>query len=327
MRVNIDQLEGFMSDTSVLLFPGQGAQDLGMGRDLAERNSEVMDLWKKAEKISRIPLRAIYWEGGENMDDTARLQPALTVANLGLWLELSGRFKPACAAGHSLGEYSALAAAGVLGFDQVMELVSIRGRLMAEADPSGKGAMAAILKLDLAKAGELVEAVRAESGDDPALALRIANYNTPSQFVASGSKRAIELLQEKAREFKGRALPLAVSGAFHSPFMAEASAELSAYLDKCEFMNPRFPVYCNVTGRAENSADGLKAALKQQMTSSVQWIDSVNNMFRAGARRWVECGPKSILGKMVQQILAGQPGAEECQYQGITSCEDLQAFQ
>ncbi|MDR1124536.1 MAG: ACP S-malonyltransferase [Deltaproteobacteria bacterium] len=316
-----------MSEHSVLLFPGQGAQDLGMGRDLAERNAEVMDLWKKAEKISRIPLRAIYWEGGENMDDTARLQPALTVANLGLWLELSRRFKPGCAAGHSLGEYSALAAAGVLDFEKVMELVSIRGRLMAEADPEGKGAMAAILKLDLARAAELVEAVKAESGDDPALALRIANYNTPAQFVASGSRRAIELLQEKAREFKGRALPLAVSGAFHSPFMAEASAELAACLDKCAFAQPRFPVYCNVTGRAESSAAGLKARLKAQMTSPVQWIDSVGNMFQDGVRRYVECGPKSILGKMVQQILAGRPGAEECQCLGVTSCEDLQAFQ
>lgn len=315
-----------MSENSVLLFPGQGAQDLGMGRDLSERNSEVMDLWKKAEKISRIPLRAIYWEGGENMDDTARLQPALTVANLGLWLELSRNFKPDCAAGHSLGEYSALAAAGVLDFEKVMELVSIRGRLMADADPDGKGAMAAILKLDLAKATELVEAVKAESGDDPALGLRIANYNTPSQFVASGSKRAIELLQEKAREFKGRAMPLAVSGAFHSPFMAEASAELAAYLDKCDFLNPRFPVYCNVTGRPENSGEGLKARLKEQMTSSVQWIDSVTGMFQAGVRRYVECGPKSILGKMVQQILSGKPGAEECRYVGVTSCEDLQAF-
>jgi [acyl-carrier-protein] S-malonyltransferase len=316
-----------MSEHSVLLFPGQGAQDLGMGRDLAERNAEVMDLWKKAEKISRIPLRAIYWEGGENMDDTARLQPALTVANLGLWLELSRHFKPGCAAGHSLGEYSALAAAGVLDFEKVMELVSIRGRLMAEADPEGKGAMAAILKLDLAKATELVEAVKAESGDDPALALRIANYNTPAQFVASGSRRAIELLQEKAREFKGRALPLAVSGAFHSPFMAEASAELAACLDKCAFARPRFPVYCNVTGRAESSAAGLKDRLKAQMTSPVQWIDSVGNMFQAGVRRYVECGPKSILGKMVQQILAGRPGAEECQCLGVTSREDLQAFQ
>ena len=108
--------------------------------------------------------------------------------------------------------------------------------------------------------------------------------------------------------------------------MAEAAKELAVCLDKCDFMNPRFPIYCNVTGRAENSAAGLKARLKEQMTSSVQWIDSVTGMFRAGARRWVECGPKSILGKMAQQILAGQPGAEDCQYVGITSCEDLQAF-
>ncbi|MDR2893121.1 MAG: ACP S-malonyltransferase [Deltaproteobacteria bacterium] len=315
---------------SALLFPGQGSQEQGMGRELAERNSDVMDLWKKAEKISRIPLRGIYWDGGENQDDTRRLQPALTVVNLGLWMELSSRFKPDGTAGHSLGEYSALAAASVLDFDTVLDLVTLRGQLMAEADPSGLGGMAAIVKLSGEQAAELVQAVNQELPAElcvPGRELCIANYNTPAQCVASGPKPAIDLLVEKARAVKGRALPLAVSGAFHTPFMGEAAAELTKALNKCDFSNPRFPVYCNVTGRAEHSADGVKARLLDQMTSSVRWIDTIRNQYNDGIRRFVECGPKSVLAKMTEPILAPLAAPEgSWQSLSITSIEEVQNF-
>lgn len=297
-----------MEVKTALLFSGQGAQEVGMGRELAEQNSDIMELWKKAERISKIPLRGIYWEGGENMDDTARLQPALTVANFSLWLELSGRVKPAGTAGHSLGEYAALAAAGVMDIDKVIELVTLRGRLMSQADPDGVGAMAAIVKLDLAGAEALVADVRAELGEEPDKELRIANYNTPAQFVASGSKRAIETLVEKSRERKARAIPLAVSGAFHSPYMAEAAREMAVAIKKCEFSNARFPVYCNASGKAESGAAALKELLLRQMTSSVYWIDTINNQFNDGLNAFVECSPKTVLSKMVGQILGGEDG-------------------
>lgn len=314
-----------MTTQSALLFPGQGAQDMGMGRSLAERNPEVMDLWKKAEQISRVPLRGIYWESGENMDDTGRLQPALTVANIALWMELSKKFKPDAVAGHSLGEYSALAAASVLPVEKVLELVTLRGRLMAEADPDGRGAMAAIVKLNLEQALKLVDAVRAECGEQADEELRIANYNTPGQFVASGTKKAIEVLLQKARDFKGRAIALAVSGAFHSPMMAQASKELEQAINKCDFARPKFPVYCNVTGSAASTGAEVKELLLRQMTSSVQWISTINNMYSAGIRRFVECGPKNILGKMVGQILDADSSAEYTSI-SITSSEDLQSF-
>jgi [acyl-carrier-protein] S-malonyltransferase len=291
---------------TALLFPGQGSQEQGLGRDLAERDKEAMGLWKKAERISSLALREIYWEGDEaSMADTRALQPALTVVNLNLWGLLSGKLSPACAAGHSLGEYSALAAAGALPVDAVLELTALRGRLMAEADPEGKGAMAAILKLDRAGAEQAVAEVKQQGGD----LLLIANYNTPGQFVASGAKEAIAVLQEKVKALRGRALPLPVSGAFHSPLMEEASKELARALNKVSWSRARFPVYANVTGAPALEADELKALVLRQMTSAVRWSDTVLNQWKNGVRRFVECGPKGALSRMVKPNLDSLPEA------------------
>ncbi len=286
---------------TALLFPGQGSQEPGMGRDVAEADADIMDLWKKAERISGIKLREIYWEN-ENSDMawTRALQPALTATNLGYWMRLRHKLKPACTAGHSLGEYSSLAASGVLSIDSVLELTSLRGRLMSEADPKGKGAMAALLKLPLAEA----EAVVAEAGKKTGEMLLIANYNTPGQFVISGTKAAIEAAQECAKAKKGRAVPLAVSGAFHSPLMEEAAKELAKELRKASWSKAKFPVYCNVSGRPLSEAGDLLAMAIRQMTSSVLWIDTIRQQWQDGARRFVECGPKTVLTKMVIPILA-----------------------
>ncbi|MDR2051462.1 MAG: ACP S-malonyltransferase [Deltaproteobacteria bacterium] len=308
------------SSKTALLFSGQGAQEIGMGRGLAESNPEIMDLWKKAEKISRIPLRGLYWEGGENLDNTRNLQPALVTANIGLWMALAPHIKPSGAAGHSLGEYCALAAASVLGPEQILELVSLRGRLMAEADPEGKGGMAAILKLDLPRAEEAVK-LALEACANGQEVLILANYNTPSQFVASGSRQALECLASKARELKGRVLPLAVSGAFHSPLMEEAAREMSLAINKCAFSHPRFPVYCNVNGRAASRGEEIKSLLLRQMTSSVYWIDTVRNLFNDGMNMFVECSPKNVLARMVEQILS--PPVAAGAYDAFTvSCPD-----
>ena len=286
-----------------LLFPGQGSQENGMGRELAEKHSDVMDIWKRAEQISKIALREIYWDGDEaSMADTKNLQPALTGVNYTFWIKLSAKLKPACTAGHSLGEFSALAAAEVLPFKTIMELVTLRGKLMSEADPSGQGAMAAIVRLSLEQAKECIEQAQKESGE----LLVIANYNTPSQLVASGTKKSIEVLQEVVKNKKGRAVPLSVSGAFHSPLMEQAAKELRSALNaisKNTWSNARFPVYSNVSAKPETSAEVLQKLLSQQMTSSVHWVDTVQNQWQEGCQHFVECGPKGVLSRMVAPIL------------------------
>jgi [acyl-carrier-protein] S-malonyltransferase len=289
-----------MSSTA-LLFSGQGSQEFGMGRSLAEHSPEVMNLWKRAESISALPLREIYWEGDETaMTNTKALQPALTVVNLALWMHAAHHVQPCAAAGHSLGEFSAFAAAGALPLDDVLRITALRGALMAEADPHGTGAMAAIVKLDQGTVEDIVRQSRAATGQ----MLLIANYNTPAQLVISGEKDAVDHAVALTKAAKGRGIMLKVSGAFHSPLMADAAKELTPLLQKAHWNKPRFPVYCNVHGKAVTDAHSAQEAALQQMTSSVRWVDTVRAMAQAGAQRWLELAPKQVLGKMVQPCLA-----------------------
>lgn len=293
-----------ISDTAMphiaLLFPGQGSQEAGMGRAFAEAHTDAMQLWKKAEQYSGLPLRAIYWEGDEaDMADTKALQPALTVVNLSTWFDLAPRCTPVATAGHSLGEYSALAAAHVLSVDSVLELTALRGKLMAEADPHGKGAMAAIVKLDQPTVEDIVRQSCEATGET----LLIANYNTPAQLVISGTRKAVDHAAALTKERKGRAIMLKVSGAFHSPLMEEAAGELRRVLQKASWNKARFPVYCNVCGTALTEAEALRERMLRQMTSSVQWISTVGHMWQDGVRAFVEVGPKPVLTKMVPPCL------------------------
>ena len=304
----------------ILLFPGQGSQMPGMGRDVAEAHSEAMNVWKKAESISGLGLREIFWEGDEAaMSDTRALQVALTVVNCNLWAQMAGRVQPLGAAGHSLGEFSALAAAGILPLDDVLAITSLRGRLMAEADPDGKGGMCAIVKMAEEQVQALVHEAATESGE----LLITANFNTPAQFVISGTTKAIALATEKAKAAKGRAIPLKVSGAFHSPLMAEANAELAPMLDKAHWANGKFPVYCNATGQPVQDADSARANMLKQMVSPVRWIECVRAQYAAGARLWLELGPKAVLGKMVAPCADAQ---EDIRVELVSNEEEIRAF-
>lgn len=310
--------------TTALLFPGQGSQEPGMGRDLAEADAEAMDRWKQAEAVSGLDLREIYWDGTpEDQSLTRHLQPGLTVVTLNLWARLSGRLKPAMAAGHSLGEYAALCAAGVLSFRDCLQAVSQRGRLMAEADPEGLGSMAAILKLSLAE----VELVVDEAARETDATLVIANHNSPSQFVVSGARAAVAAVAVKAKAKKGRAVVLPVSGAFHSPLMEEPAREMAKVLDTLDWSKAAFDLVSGVTAAPERDADALKATMARQMTSPVYWVDACRAMHGAmsddGPRRFLEVGPKGVLTKLAAQCLAGY---EDVETQGLGDMGAMDAF-
>ncbi len=283
-----------------------------MGRALAETFPDSRDFWKMAEKASGFPLREIYWDGEEAAQaETRYLQPAMTVVNVSLWAFLKARsadkLEAVCLAGHSLGEFAALAAARVLDLADAFSLVSLRGRLMAEGGRPGQS-MAAVLKLALADVNEVVEAARQATN----LELRVANHNSPGQYVLSGQTPAIEAAAPLVKERKGRLVPLAVSGAFHSPLMAEPAKEFIAALAKVDLKDARLPVVMNVTGQAESRAGLLRDLMGRQMTSSVLWTDSMAAMWSAGARRYLELGPKGVLTRLVKPNLdaAAGPGAE-----------------
>ncbi|QJB55858.1 ACP S-malonyltransferase [Pseudodesulfovibrio sp. zrk46] len=282
-----------------ILFPGQGSQEKGMGKDVAEKYSEALDLWKLAEAESGLPLREIYWDGeAEDMANTRALQPALTVTNLSLWLAAKSKLNAGATGGHSLGEFASLAAAGVLSMEDTIKAVTLRGKLMSESGGAGHG-MAAIVKMKQDAVEEIVENAAKETGKE----LKIANYNSPAQFVISGEKEALDVASEQVKAAKGRAIALAVSGAFHSPLIQEAADEFASFLGGLNWNAPAFPIFHNATALPEPDADKTMAIMQKQMTSSVLWIQTLQSMYGMGLRHFVEVGPKGVLFKMLKPNL------------------------
>ncbi|MFW5730872.1 MAG: ACP S-malonyltransferase [Desulfonatronovibrionaceae bacterium] len=285
---------------TAVLFPGQGSQEKSMGRHLAESDSLYMDNWKQAEKICKHPLREIYWDGeARDMSQTRYLQPALTVVNLNLWLKCRNLVRPEFTAGHSLGEFSALAAAEVLDFQSTIRTVSLRGRLMAEAGKDSPGAMAAVLKIPQDQVQEMVNKIHRQTGKT----LVLANCNTPRQFVVSGHQEAVQLLEPEVKNARGRMVMLPVSGAFHSPMMDEAARELAAFMDRLDWHRPRISIYFNATAQAENNPQEIRRIMQRQMTSPVYFMQIIAGMSQQGADAFLELGPKGILSRMIPAIL------------------------
>lgn len=274
-----------------------------MGRDVAEAFSEAMDLWKRAEKAAAAPLREVYWDGNEqDMAQTRYLQPAMTATTLGLWMAGRNRLRADCLAGHSLGEFAALAAGRVLDVRDVLELTALRGRLMEEAGVGQDGKMAAVLKLARDVVQDIVDTARGQSAEE----LRIANENSPGQFVISGVSDLVESACRLVRERKGRAVPLAVRGAFHSAMMREPAREFAKVMAKIDWRQPTIPVYFNVSARVEADPERIFALMEAQMTSSVLWTQTVQAQWQDGVRNWLELGPKGVLNRLVSAVLAGQ---------------------
>ncbi len=277
-----------------LLFPGQGSQFVGVGRDLAEAFPVAADTFREADEVLGLPLSRLMWEGPEKeLVLTQNAQPAILVHSVAaLRIGEEHLEAPALAAGHSLGEFSAHVAAGTLNFADALQAVRRRGELMYEAGTRRPGTMAALLGLDDDAAEDLCRGV--SRGPDSVVVP--ANLNSTGQVVISGDVDAVERAQQAAPEAGARrVVPLNVSGAFHSPLMAPAQEGLQAFLDHVEMRDPRFPVISNVTAGAVETAVDARELLVRQLTSPVRWSASVTTMLERGVTEFVEFGPGSVL--------------------------------
>ncbi len=289
--------------TSAILFPGQGSQALGMGADFAQDCELARETFRQADVILGYELSQICWEGpADILDQTIHTQPALYVCSLAIWRVLQERLpaaRPAWVAGHSLGEFSALTAAGALSFEDGLRLVQARGRLMHQAGAENPGAMAAVLGLDAAQVEELCAAVSRVTGRRAVL----ANDNCPGQAVVSGDVKAVDQLISAAKEAGARrALKLSVSVAAHSPLMSTAQSGFQKALDATEFSPPSIPIYGNVAGRPLTSVAAIRAELAQQLTQSVRWADSMRALIEAGAQTFIEVGAGNVLTGLMRRI-------------------------
>ncbi len=294
------------------VFPGQGAQFVGMGKDLYENHPTAKEHFERANEILGFRITDIMFSGTDDeLKQTNVTQPAVFLHSVISALCLGDTFSPDMVAGHSLGELSALTTAGCLTFEDGLRLVAERAAAMQAACEAAPGTMAAIIGLDDAKIEEICRATSEESGK----VVICANYNCPGQLVISGEREAVEVACTRLKEAGAkRALVLPVGGAFHSPLMQPAKERLEAAIAATTFHTPKCPVYQNVDGAAHTNAEEIKANLIAQLTASVRWTQEVTNMVSAGATEFVECGPGKALQGMISKICKGMP---EISVQGI----------
>jgi len=278
------------------VFPGQGAQFVGMGKDLYENHALAKELFYKANEILGYRITDIMFEGtDEELKQTKVTQPAIFLHSVISALCMGEEFKPDMAAGHSLGEFSALTAAGALSFEDGLRLVYARAMAMQKACEAQPSTMAAVIGL----ADDVIERIC----DETEGVVVPANYNCPGQVVISGEVEAVKTACAKLKEAGAkRALPLAVGGAFHSPLMEPARVELAAAIEATPFNRPVCPVYQNVDAKPYTEAADIKANLLKQLTSPVRWTQTVMNMLQDGMTEFVECGPGTVLTGLINRI-------------------------
>ena len=281
------------------VFPGQGAQFVGMGKDLYDNNPKAKELFEKANDILGYRITDIMFAGTDDeLKQTKVTQPAVFLHSVIKAISLGDEFKPSMVAGHSLGEFSALVAAGALNFEDGLRLVYARAMAMQKACEAAPSTMAAIVGLP----DDKIEEICAEVSKEGSVVVP-ANYNCPGQLVISGNVEAINEACEKLKAAGAkRALPLKVGGAFHSPLMQPAKDELQAAIEKTAFSAPQCPVYQNVDGKPHTDPADIKANLIAQLTSSVRWTSCVQNMIADGADDFTECGPGKALQGMIGRI-------------------------
>jgi|TARA_B110000881_G_scaffold96176_1_gene84399 [acyl-carrier-protein] S-malonyltransferase len=289
------------------VFPGQGSQFSGMCLDLYQKYRELKEIFEKAEEVLKFNISKIMFNGSpEELTQTKVTQPAIFIHSMAILSILKDSFKPDQVAGHSLGEFSALVAAGVLSFEDGLRLVSTRAKAMQKSCENTNGTMAAILGLE----NDLIENICTKTNG----IVVAANYNCPGQVVISGEVKAVEEACSKLSDAGARrTLILPVSGAFHSPLMEDAKAELSIAINNSNFNEPICPIYQNVNGIGETSLVKIKENLISQLTSPVKWTHSVNQMIKDGATDFTEIGPGKVLQGLIKKI----------DRSSTTSCPDL----
>jgi [acyl-carrier-protein] S-malonyltransferase len=307
-------------DDPVFLFPGQGSQQVGMGKDLWEAHGSVKELFEEASESAGMDLKAMCFEApAQTLVQTDNVQPAITVVNLAWLRVLEGDgITPAAVAGHSLGEYAALCAAQVFTVAETMELVSARGRLMHEAAGRTEGGMTAVFGLDMETLSGLCEEI------DPPGSVQVANYNSPTQVVLTGEKDALKQVAGRAKEAGAKlSIPLRVSGPWHSPFMAEARDRMREVLEGSQPKAPTIPVISNVGAEPYPSdPDRIRAHLVDQIVSPVLWYPSISLLRSQGHSTFVEVGPGKVLTGLMKDI---DPDAERLNVNDPESLERLRA--
>ncbi len=306
---------------TAFVFPGQGSQAVGMGKDLADTYPVARQTFEQADAILGFALSDMCFNGPESeLNDTINTQPALYVCGIAVMRVLQAERPdavPAFAAGHSLGEFTALTAAGAVAFEDGLRLVRERGRLMKEAGTKSKGAMAALLGLD----AEVVTGVCAQASQQTGGILILANDNCPGQNVISGDEATIEVGMILAKEAGAKkVVKLPISIASHSPLMESASAEFRKVLAGVQFQTPQVPVFGNVDAAPLQNVDSIRRELDLQLTHSVRWTESVQAMAAAGAETFLEMGPKDVLSGLLKRIDRSKSGKP------LNGVETLQKF-
>lgn len=297
------------------VFPGQGAQYVGMAKDLFENSVEAKEMVKTAEEAAGVNLSNIMFNGSEDaLKQTDITQPAIFLHSV-ILASLVRTIQPDMAAGHSLGEYSALVVSGALQFYDAMKLVRTRGKAMLQAGIEQPGTMAAVLGLAPDKLVEICAQASAQG------IVQCANFNSPGQIVISGSVTGVKAAMEIAKQSGAKLVKeLVVSGAFHSPLMASAKTELQAKLDETPFYTGRIPVYANVTAKPVTDAAEIKKLLENQLTMPVRWEETIVNMIADGADEFIELGPGKVLQGLIKRI---NPNVK---ISGIDKYSDLERY-